>query len=120
MYVYHTQICIPIRYYKVTCYLVDLCKYRVLPKCGACGHSNTAVMYAHFNQQCPTKISTSAVHMCVNLPGNFFQFKLTLFQCLQVVYSQSSLLTLRRPMSYIYGAPILDVSRPHTTTQHSR
>jgi len=29
-------------------------------------------------------------------------------------------LTLRRLMSYIYGAPILDVSRSHTTTQHSR
>ena len=25
-------------------------------------------------------------------------------------------LTLRRLMSYIYGAPILDVSRSHTTT----
>ena len=30
------------------------------------------------------------------------------------------LLTFRRLMSYIYVAPILDVSRPHTTTQHSR
>jgi len=29
-------------------------------------------------------------------------------------------LTLRELMSYIYGAPILDVSRSHTTTQHSR
>jgi len=29
-------------------------------------------------------------------------------------------LTLRRLMSYIYGAPILHVSRSHTTTQHSR
>jgi len=29
------------------------------------------------------------------------------------------LLTFRRLMSYIYGAPILDVSRSHTT-QHSR
>ena len=28
-------------------------------------------------------------------------------------------LTLRRLMSYIYGAPILDVSRSHTTTQQS-
>ena len=28
--------------------------------------------------------------------------------------------TLRRLMSYIYGAPILDVSRSRTTTQHSR
>jgi len=30
------------------------------------------------------------------------------------------LLTFRRLMSYIYGTPILDVSRSHTTTQHSR
>jgi len=30
------------------------------------------------------------------------------------------LLTFRRLMSQIYGAPILDVSRSHTTTQHSR
>jgi len=29
-------------------------------------------------------------------------------------------LTLRLLMSYIYGAPILDVSRSHATTQHSR
>jgi len=32
----------------------------------------------------------------------------------------STSLTLRRLMSYIYGATILDVSRSHTTTQHSR
>ena len=30
------------------------------------------------------------------------------------------LLTFRLLMSYIYGAPILDVPRSHTTTQHSR
>ena len=30
------------------------------------------------------------------------------------------LLTFRLLMSYIYGAPILDVSRSHTTRQHSR
>ena len=30
------------------------------------------------------------------------------------------LLILRRLMSYIYGASILDISRSHTTTQHSR
>ena len=29
-------------------------------------------------------------------------------------------LTIRLLMSHIYGAPILDVSRSHTTTQHSR
>ena len=35
-------------------------------------------------------------------------------------YAMLNPLTLRRLMSYIYGAPILDVSRSHTTTQHSR
>jgi hypothetical protein len=35
-------------------------------------------------------------------------------------YKTVGALTLRRLMSYIYGAPILDVSRSHTTTQHSR
>ena len=34
--------------------------------------------------------------------------------------TQYNILTLRVLMSYIYGAPILDVSRSHTTTQHSR
>jgi len=34
--------------------------------------------------------------------------------------AQMCSLTLRRLMSYVYGAPILDVSRSHTTTQHSR
>ena len=29
-------------------------------------------------------------------------------------------LTLRQLMSYIHGATFLDVSRSHTTTQHSR
>ena len=29
-------------------------------------------------------------------------------------------LTFRLLMSFIYGSPILDVSRSHTTTQHSR
>ena len=31
-----------------------------------------------------------------------------------------SRITFRPLMSYMYGAPILDVSRSHTTTQHSR
>ena len=41
-------------------------------------------------------------------------------QILQWSKTGVSNLTLRRLMSYIYGAPILDVSRSHTTTQHSR
>ena len=39
-------------------------------------------------------------------------------------FARDGLLTLRLLMSYIYiyiyGAPILDVSRSHTTTHHSR
>jgi len=38
----------------------------------------------------------------------------------QYVDNAGKKLTLRRLMSYVYGAPILDVSRSHTTTQHSR
>ena len=37
-----------------------------------------------------------------------------------VTYGTLASLTLRLLMSYIYGAPILDVSRSHTTTHHSR
>jgi len=33
---------------------------------------------------------------------------------------EERVLTLRRLMSYIYEAPILDVSRSHTTTHHTR
>jgi len=39
---------------------------------------------------------------------------------LHVSMIRVKLLTFRLLMSYIYGAPILDVSRSHTTTQHSR
>ena len=39
---------------------------------------------------------------------------------LHVCRIRVKLLTFRRLMSCIYGAPILDVSRSHTTTQHSR
>jgi len=37
-----------------------------------------------------------------------------------VIISSPSRLTLRLLISYIYGAPTLDVSRSHTTTHHSR
>ena len=40
--------------------------------------------------------------------------------CSIYIQISNGALTLRRLMSYIYGAPILDVSRSHTTTQHSR
>ena len=49
----------------------------------------------------------------------FFSPLLLLLQSRQNLLTFSTL-TLRRLMSYIYGPPILDVSRSHTTTQHSR
>jgi len=49
------------------------------------------------------------------LPTSNFVGLIQLLSALHVTYR----LTLRR-LSYIYGAPILDVSRSHTTTQHSR
>ena len=41
-------------------------------------------------------------------------------ECGETLKGCGAALTLRWLMSYIYGAPILDVSRSHTTTQHSR
>ena len=55
---------------------------------------------------------------------NFFHYYTSVYANLlfywQTVTFRSITLTLRLLMSYIYGAPILDVSRSHTTTQHSR
>ena len=62
-------------------------------------------------------VSNASYHCCDNewtLNGTLYYFKTS------VLTSQAVYLTLRRLMSYIYGAPILDVSRSHTTTQHSR
>ena len=42
------------------------------------------------------------------------------YHFLHVSRIRVKLLTFRLLMSYIYGAHILDVSRSHTTTQHSR
>ena len=47
-------------------------------------------------------------------------YLLALLGALHVSSIRVKLLTFRLLMSYIYGAPIFDVSRSHTTTQHSR
>ena len=63
-----------------------------------------------------TRIIGRVGHSEVALPTVPFRFlKMSLD-----LYKAQTLLTLRLLMSYIYGAPILDVSRSHTTTQHSR
>jgi len=51
-------------------------------------------------------------HYCDLLIYSLAEFKLR--------KNSKKALTLRWLMSYIYGAPILDVSRSHTTTQHIR
>jgi len=51
---------------------------------------------------------------------SFYQRMLKLQSAKSMSFTYKISLTLRRLMSYIYGAPILDVSRSHTTTQHSR
>jgi len=42
------------------------------------------------------------------------------YSVIKIKWKAVVILTFRRLMLYIYGAPILDVSRSHTTTQHSR
>ena len=59
-------------------------------------------------------------HYTVLLFLNWLLFKRFPLPKFCVHFSCSQSLTLRLLMSYIYGAPTLDVSRSHTTTQHSR
>jgi hypothetical protein len=61
--------------------------------------------------KCRCNIDPQSLRDCYARGGMTNGSKLSLFQVL---------LTLRLIMSYIYGAPILDVSRSHTTTHHSR
>ena len=58
-----------------------------------------------------------------SLPKQYVQYSNKMhyqFLAQNFIASLRCRLILRRLMSYIYGAPILDVSRSHTTTQHSR
>ena len=53
-------------------------------------------------------------------PICYFLALLGAYHFLHVSRIRVKSLILRLLMSYIYGAPILDVSRSHTTTHHSR
>ena len=55
-----------------------------------------------------------SIIIMITFSNNLNRKLITINVCVKCV------LTLRWIMSYIYGAPILDVSRSHTTTQHSR
>ena len=56
----------------------------------------------------------------INRSRRFLVFECHVVRSTFLLFANIAYLTLRRLMSYIYGAPILDVSRSHTTTQHSR
>ena len=60
--------------------------------------------------------------LCVPQDINFHSYivRTSDLASLLAPHEYGSILTLRRLMSYIYGAPILDVSTSHTMTQHSR
>jgi len=60
--------------------------------------------YVHNTRKCCPK--------CAHMESSYMH---NTYSHLKIIY-----LTLRRLMSHIYGAPILDVSRSHKTTQHSR
>jgi len=72
-----------------------------------------------FQRLTVTSYKTSYFEYCKEANVQTFN---SLNNCLQDVLELTPAidLTLRLLMSYIYGAPILDISRSHTTTQHSR
>ena len=81
------------------------------------------IWYLNISQISVVKIDVSVTFNPLNPELNPICYLLALLGAhhfLQVSRISVKLLTLRLLMSYIYGAPILDVSRSHTTTHHSR
>jgi len=76
---------------------------------------DTVVLTAHENPVIATHRLQLHLHE-IQLWVNKWRMKANETKSAQVTFT----LTLRSLTLYIYGAPILDVSRSHTTTQHSR
>jgi len=76
-------------------------------------HDGTAAKSSHWLDDKKIEIDT-----IIKMPPHHLSYGVLALLSLSVSLKQN--LTLRRLMSYMYGAPILDVSRSHTTTQHSR
>ena len=72
------------------------------------GYIYCAILYLQFN---PLNPELNAICYLLALLAHHF---------IHISRIRVKSLTLRLLMSCIYGAPILDVSRSHTTTQHSR
>jgi len=91
-------------------------------KSGANSKTNTKTCSQHFITESGTEWEVFAVNP-LNPELNPICYLLALLGAhhfLHVSRIRVKSLTIRLLMSYIYGAPILDVSRSHTTTQHSR
>jgi len=78
-------------------------------------NDDTVLIYCRIND-CVllfNRLNTEINHIC-------FLLALLAHHFLHASRIRVKSLTIRLLMSYIYGAPILDVSRSHTTTQHIR
>ena len=107
-----------------TIHIIDLLKPTVYYMCHQIRYSK--ILHADYNAfSCSVWLSVETVPFALYIIN-----RLVLITQVESVYytvrteflykTYVSSLTLRRLMSYIYAAPILDVSRSHTTTQHSR
>jgi hypothetical protein len=94
--------------------------------CRQCLHftSTSEFLNFHFQQEsCSTTTHLSAFDLTLKQTDKVMAFNFHSPDYFNKKFNKAkrdSNLTLRRLMIYIYGAPILDVSRSHTTTQHSR
>ena len=78
-----------------------------------------SLSYTLYNSVCATENYVNPLNPELN-PICYLLALLGAHHFLHISRIRVKSLTFRRLMSYIYGAPILDVSRSHTTTQHSR
>jgi len=90
-------------------------------------YSMLSVPVCQLHKSHDIRFTTSKVELCFNplkpeLIPICYLLALLAHHFLHVSRIRVKSLTIRLLMSYIYiyGAPILDVSRSHTTTQHSR
>ena len=75
----------------------------------------------HINTQCGQNVELPNVNpLNPELNPICYLLALLAHHFLHVSRIRVKSLTIRLLMSYIYGAPILDVSRSYTTTRHSR
>ena len=84
-----------------------------------CEEENVVFFFETWQTDCPVTRCLKPLKPELN-PICYLLALLGAHHFLHVSRIRVKLLTFRWLMSYIHGAPILDVSRSHTTTQHSR